>query len=559
MADDLRQLASQIKQASANDRNLTDGDIRALSRALEQAKGDGGVGAVELASKTAVAEATTILRRTFPSINTIKNALFNSNPLITATVDAFRRSEEALKEQEKKLTKNHTEEVTALERQLRQLTDTAKKQDQTEEAVQASTNTLTGVFSGGMADAVSELQMTRFLLEEAVEQLKYSNNLEENILDENRRSKLASLGVDEDSLPTPAPIIPAAQRDGEGGPDAFDIIGVVGGATGLLAGLGGLFGAGGLFAANGKFLTSVKGIVRTGGRLLGPIAAIAFLFKDFYDGFTEAEEIYGENATFIDQFKSGFSRMVGGIFKPIDLAVSYLTGVETDLAGFVEERVRTFTDGFHRVVGGALTSIVEFIRGAFAGVTADTAISAIPGIIWGNIEQSVMNGLQRLQDSVINAFDTGLGVILSGGGQLLSTLLDMLGRLRDAIGESITSLYNSAIDSLSSTVAPISDYFSEQLGALKITSPTQTPVVGVNGSQNGARFTPLETPTISEGGITTGPDNTAVVKALQELKGVLSNTATNNIIAPQSINASSRTTVVKAGGMSTYSGTRDLF
>lgn len=571
---ELQNLATKINKAQQNPNNLTDKDIKLLSEALERAQANSGVKAVELAAITATKEATTQLRRRIPNTNQLKNALFNSNPIILGAVDMFRNSVDAMEKQEKVINKTSADQVKELGAKLKELQKLTKVQgEDSVERQKSNTTVVVDSFQHSIEELRSEAQLSRFLLEEAVEQLKYSNNLDENILDENRRSKLAGLGVDSEDIvsPTNTQLIEVIEDLKEevakqgGDPSALNTL--FAGATALGVTLTGLFTGSGLFAASGPLVKGFKTVMRVGTKFLGPLFMIGVGLKGFYDGFNDAADIFGENASLLDKLRAGVSGMVSALFSPIDDAIEFFTGERTDISGFLSEMSLKFSGALVKNITQAYDSTVAFLKQAFQGITTDTNLTDIPSMIWNNISETVKSGLERLGDDIVNGFKSSLDFIMDSDlFESFSTIPDMITSVKESISNSISAMYNDMIDSLIEKTAPFSDFITEQLESLKV-APA---VVAVEAKANPNNLNIKDTRSnyvesvrpemiklVEKAESTNNYDDTRTVEAIKELKQAMgeNNKQLSQYIA-QPVQASSQTTVV-SGKMSTYPGIRN--
>ncbi len=577
MSEELRDLATKINEANSRRRNLTDADVNALSDALEKARGSSQTKALELASRTAVAETTTQLKRRIPNANALKNAIFNSNPIITTAVELFRKSSRALEEQEKILDEGNAQEFGQLQNQIDELRKNTQAQSNTEEAVNNSATGLGGLFKDELAMLTGQVEQTKFLLEEAVEQLKYANDLDETILDENRRSKLADLGVDEDQPQPVAPRITDNIPSDSGAPalDAGDLIAGAVGSAGLLATLRGLFAGNGIFSTKGKLLTGLKTVGKSAGRLLGPIAAIGFLFTDFIDGFRNAEQDFGAGATISERLQSAFASMVSGIFKPLDMAIEFFTGQETDIAGFIREKSLEFTGLAAEIVGNLIGSIRDFFTGALEGVSFDAPIRDIASGIFNNVAEMATNAFNSLRDQAAEGVATALESI--GDINLfegLEAIPQALGDIRDSISNAISGFFSETVDKLKSVGGSIGGFF-DGINPFADEKPTSR-VEQLQGVESGSTQTPrggglpfVEKPRpvlpdpqfiqdFERRRIGSESELQNMREEVRDLRKQLNEKGQpQQVIAPQTINATSQTSVIKSG-MTTHSSIRQL-
>lgn len=431
----MSELSDLVKKINeAKNRNLTDADITALANKLEVLKKTGGVNAVQLATTTAIKESRTFLRRLIPNSATIKTALFNSNPLLLGVTDMIRRSSEAIQAQERSMVKSNESQIKQIEAGLKEL---MKSND---ESIEQKKNVETPLLKSSLAEdkKLTEIALSiNNFVEEIVEQLKYSNNLDENIIGENRINKLKGSGVDTDVVAAIPKEADKSQKLLEGilATQKLELQHQI---LNSLTGFGrftsiftSLFTGGGLLAAGGAFLTKFQSFLKVGVKILGPIGAIASGLFSAYDSFVNAEEYL--NKTVVDlptKLQYAITRLLTSILEPFDYIGELVTGKDLK----IRESVDSFLLEMENTIG-------EFVGGlAFDAVQASKML--VDGIDFSGSNFSEI--FSKLNSNANKVLDT----YLSGYVDRIDKFLNV-GQLRDEIEKSYESIKQTLLGDFS--------------------------------------------------------------------------------------------------------------
>ena len=166
--------------------------------------------------------------------------------------------------------------------------------------------------------------------------------------------------------------------------------------------LGSLFDdMGGVLGKIGKFGKLAKGIP-----YIGQIIAVVFGIFDFFNSFMNADEVLGkakEAITLWDRVSAGLGGFIGGIVGIAD-SILGLFGIETDMGGFVKEKI--------------------------AGL-----LSNIPDLIVARFEM-----LLDLKDTIAQKIDSGLSAI-KGGFQVFIDILDDISSFTSNLGPTLKKMF----------------------------------------------------------------------------------------------------------------------
>lgn len=450
---ELQELASQIKRSSETNKNLTDEDITRVAQKLEKINSKGGSNAAAKITKDAVDRSMSQIKSRIPDAKTIGNAFLGSNPLLQSAGNMF---------------KSITETLGKTDSQLDTSNDVALAPPKVPESEK-----------GLATDVVS----MRELLEEAVEQLKYSNNLEENILDESRRSKLTALGEDEDALNTsPDDRLKGLDDLLENQEEqlrlqTLDFLTGTGGITTMLSGL---LGSSGLFATGGKFAKGLKLFSKRGLKFLGPIGVIAGSLLELYDGFNEAEDYFGEAVSVPRKMQYAVTRLVTSIFAPIDWAIEAITGESSNIRGFFDNNMIIMQDAvidFIKPFTEFPIKVFKFVSGMFStmfdGIDSSTLLSDLPGIVYGNIKGMVSDGVDIISDVFSGLVDSAFNAI--------AEIPSKFAAIFEGLNNSLKMFFNNTIDNMANGLSEnigfgVGEKLAEKLKGLKFEDSVDKPV-----------------------------------------------------------------------------------
>lgn len=104
--------------------------------------------------------------------------------------------------------------------------------------------------------------------------------------------------------------------------------------------------------------------------LVGQVIAAAFAVYDFFDGFMNAGDFLGkaeEATTLWDKISVGVGSLVGGLVGIVD-SITGLFGFETDVGGYVKEKISFFLADIPKKVGKLFDTIMEPIQSFFDGL-----------------------------------------------------------------------------------------------------------------------------------------------------------------------------------------------
>lgn len=562
---ELNDLAKRINKSSEQDKALSDADITRIAERLEKIKESGGSNAVEAATKAAVKESVSGFKSLFPDLSTIKNAFMRSNPILMSASELFRRSSDAIGKQSQLLEDSNKQIISDLEQKIAGFS----------QGVETTNNTYTELNNAipDIKELYGETEALQFLLEEIVEQLKYANNLDENIIDEERRNKLQGLGQDENLVDTPnltedtnnlLSEMFETQQD-QLRVASLDFLTGSGGTLGLMASI---FGSTGLLGMSGPLMKGLSTVVKFGGRILGPIGLLGSTLYGLYDDFTSAEEVLGKDLSFIEKFQYAGNRLATALLAPVDWAIEYFTGEESDIRGTAVTKLTQFQDtmfgyldGFLEIPKALFDSFIDITSTMFDGITTDTMFKDMPELIISNLKGSLERSYKTIGDSLQSTLDKGLGVLKSMG--------DYISDIIDGLKASLDTALNNSIDYISSGIEEnigfgLGSSIADKIRELKIGTP-ETQLSSGSGSINNQ----LETPKVNksleeykpmiyrevEKEVQSDPKLIEAIKGLNEsLKEQRKDT---NIVTSAPVTSNSSTTVLKSQ-MSVYSGLRTL-
>lgn len=555
---ELQELSKKINNQDKG--NLSDKDILDVANKLNKIQQKGNS---ESAASKAIEKSFEQIKDVLPNKKSLVSAIMGSTPLLSSVGNMFSK-----------------------------ITDTLGSEEPASE-VEEMTPEPTKPIQEDNVRLINSADGIRELLEEVVEQLKYSNNLDENILDDNRVSKLAALGNDVE--------VDAPQGVDMSGLDSLlenqeeqlrlQTLDFLTGSTGITSVLGGLLGSSGLFGVGSKFMTGLKMVGKNGLKVLGPIGLIAGSLLELYDGFTTADEYFGEAVSVPKKIQYAVTRLFTSLIAPIDWAIEAITGEESNIRGFfdknlliIQDKIFDYVKPIFEIPLKIFDWVVGFTQGLFEGATADTLISDLPAIMYKNIKTMMADGIKRITPVFEGIIDSAFDALLS--------LPDKFSSIFNSLNESLKLFFNNTIDSMASGLSGsigfgIGDSIADKLQGLKfdvntpsgsnVETTSDKPVVE-SGIETPSKVIRQEILPVGESRVdeksrqalmnqvqANEPKNERsndeptkgellVIKAIEEMKQTMK---PNQVITSAPITTNNQTTVVK-GEMSTFSGVRIL-
>jgi hypothetical protein len=183
-----------------------------------------------------------------------------------------------------------------------------------------------------------------------------------------------------------------------------------------LAGIGAFFSkAGAVLKSGGKLL--LKGVARFAGPV-GLAVTAFYAVTDGIDGWNNAAEKLGKDvATTTDKMASAIGGTLGGIAGIAD-SLFGLVGIETDIGGFVDQKVTEFLASYYDMIKGTIDRIKNFFTNIFSisfpeGFSLTELIKAPYRLMW-NWWKTVLNldGLQLGDISVAEFVETKVSELI---------------------------------------------------------------------------------------------------------------------------------------------------
>lgn len=303
-------------------------------------------------------------------------------------------------------------------------------------------------------------------------------------------------------------------QNGDGLPD-------VGGAGGLLAGAGALVALGLFKKVLGAPLALIRGLTGVftgfGGitKLLkpltklfraGPLALLSAAW-DFGKGFINAGEILGKDkVTVVDRIRAGSSELLGGFGDLLDW-VTKIFGFDTDFGKVIRENFLSLSK---KPAEWAQAVVDWFKNDLFSGISWDTSLTDIPGILADNLQNEliklvlwVTKGISELidnikeggknifismQDAVLGVIDKSIEGMKSFGNDLKSGFDE---KIKKPFYAMINGILNTVFDVVDSFVKIIPDSLGGETARQKLEEARKSMLLG--GDSN----TPQSSPTMA--------------------------------------------------------------
>lgn len=499
-SDDLRQIASQIQKDKA--KGITSKELEEFSRKLLNAQSKNQVDPRQLASSIAKSTAAAV-SHSLPSPSDFIGALVSANPLLSAGKTIFNKLSSSVSGVLSDSQNSRKGEID----KLLQTVEDLKAQVNPDEGEKAT--------DGSSNDTIKLLQEQADTLKKILNELTDVYKLQEEKDAEEALNRLKGLDVD-----------PAAKEKGLdlSGTDKLlgkmianqersfmlDALGTVKGVFGsILSGLSGLLGG---LMGGGLLATLAKGAM-VALKVTGIVGLVVGGIYQLYEGFTGAADFFGkESVSLFDKIRYAGVHLISALVSPIDWAVEFITGKESNLREKFERGVialqdmildflTPISDGF----GWLKTKVME----VFEGINLDTKLVDIPEIIADNIRDMIIGAWNNLMSldipgkvkAKIDGYINSMSEFGAEAADKFNEGIDFAKELKDSVLESIRNFFMTTFDSFLEYMASeleeaglfgIGGKAAESLRSLKsenqvdgVSGPDKKDIgVGVNGFQN---------------------------------------------------------------------------
>lgn len=477
MADSLKDIASQINRDRIS--GITKQDLEKFAEKIAQERDKNAVDPKELANSIARSTALAVASH-IPSPKDFLSAIVNANPLLSAGVNIFGKLSGTLKGLMDESRGSRNAEVEKLSQAIEEL--------------RAKEDEISSAKENGQTELLPVLNEQLLTMKRILDELTDVYKLQEKEQAENATEKLQSLDTD---APEEQKITGLEKAEGllkkmiENQERSFmlDMVGTVKGIFGtvlsaLTGMLGGLVGGGIL----GKIIAGGK----TALKLAGKLTFVASAIYEFYEGFTSAEKFFkDEGISFFDKVRYAVTHMVSSLIAPIDWAVEFITGEESNLREKFETSVINLQNKaleFLQPLFDGFGWLKDQVMKVFEGTDLDTKLVDIPEIIaenikdmilgaWGNLVNMDIPGKvkSKIDEYVKQAVDFGESAV-----EKFDEGVDFAKQIKDSVLESIKNFFVSTFDSFLEYMATevenaglfgIGGKAAETLRSLKTTSP----------------------------------------------------------------------------------------
>lgn len=445
-SDDLRQIASQIQKDRA--KGISNKDLEEFTRKLLNAQSKNQIDPKQLAASVARSTAAAV-SHSLPSPSDFISALVSANPLLSAGKAIFNKLSSSVTGVLSDSQNSRKGEIDKLLQTVEELKS------------QASSGDDDGGSEKSSDSSIKLLQEQADTLKKILNELTDVYKLQEEKDAQEALDKLKALDVDPKAAEKGLDLSSTDKLLGKMIANQersfmLDAIGTVKGIFGsILAGLSGLLGGllgGGLLAALGRGAAMVL-------KLTGVVGLVAGGIYELYEGFKGAADFFGkETVSMFDKIRYAGVHLISALVSPIDWAVEFITGEESNLREKFERGVISvqdmlldlltpITDGF----GWLKSKVLE----VFEGINLDTKIVDIPEIIANNIRDMILGAWNNLMSldipgkvkSKIDSYINSMSEFGSEAATKFNEGIDFAKELKDSVLESIRNFFMTTFDS----------------------------------------------------------------------------------------------------------------
>lgn len=424
---ELNQIASEINRARQGQTNLSNADLENLARRLAALNKNQSVDPKVLANNIARSTASAI-SGSLPSPGDFLSAFVSNNPLLSIGGNIINSTFGKIQGILDSSRGSNSEEITKLSEMIEEM---KRSGDSENPLIAEATDTLTEI--------LTELKKLTKHQEESLRQAGVED------LQRLDTDKLKSEEVLNNSDALIKKMIENQERS-----FMLDVLATTNGFARSAAGLlGGLLGG----AAGGGILGALGGGLKKVGKFLGPIGLVVGGLYEMFEGVSKAEEFFGkQNINWFDKMRYAGVHLISSLLSPVDWMITTLTGENYNLRERFDRQIIDLQNKFLELIS-PLTTIVsdgfgwmgDRIKEAFNGISPETLVVDIPGIMAENIREMFIRGWEAFESLDISG---KISNKLNELGDDISFLNDMKNSILESIRQFFINTFNRMLEAV---------------------------------------------------------------------------------------------------------------